>query len=146
MVKLPSKNTAPQVEESTITIANYNVLREQVTSLVDLIQVQGRMIAQLQMDILLIQTENQNWTTLFQWLMPRPREIQEEASEEAKAMHEAELEMQAMDARNEDFWETKYEAAEKGYREMVLREGGDPLDDWQEETDRMNTFYSGEEK
>jgi hypothetical protein len=66
MIKLKSKNKALQVEESTISLANYRILREQVTDLVDLIRMQGKMIAQLQTDVLLIQTENQNWATLFQ--------------------------------------------------------------------------------
>jgi hypothetical protein len=65
---------AEQIENNTITIANYNILREQVTDLLDLIQVQGRMIAQLQTDVLLLRTENQNWATLFQ-LLPVPAEV-----------------------------------------------------------------------
>jgi hypothetical protein len=74
VLNLTSKNTVTPLEESTITIANYNILREQVTDLVDLIQVQGKMIAQLQTDVLLLRTENQNWATLFQ-LLSMPAEV-----------------------------------------------------------------------
>jgi hypothetical protein len=65
-------------EKRIDNIEGYQQLQQgQVSDLIELIQVQGAMIAQLQTDVLLLRTENQNWATLFQ-LLPMPREIQVE--------------------------------------------------------------------
>lgn len=63
------KNKVCYLEENITKIQDYQHLQqEQVTDLLDLIETQGLLIAQLQTDVLHLKTDRDNWRTLLDLL------------------------------------------------------------------------------